>query len=352
MDEAKQEPRVAEQEQLCSDNLSKIPHEESPLKSEIPDSATIQPVATSQLGETPLEKRFGERMSAFEQSMVRLTRYGLAVTALTAFIFLGQLYEMYAGGTATDKLVGYANTQAKAANDISKASSDQAHAAQQFSDTAKDISNQISAAVNELNTQAQASRSFAELTRKQFALAQRPWIEADTGIGVHQGDVWVGNDASGRPVLKHPSELMKFPNQSILGNFPVEFTAQFKNVGLSPAINEWQTIQMKFVDLPGQINVGYSNIAMPHLPMCQHARRPKTNFVVFQNLPYTISTEQLPSDPDIEGWVHLKKALVVYGCIRYDDQMGGSHQTDFCSILDRTRYPVQWTSCPTGNDAW
>lgn len=139
----------------------------------------------------------------------------------------------------------------------------------------------------------------------------------------------------------------------ILGNFGVDFTGTFRNVGPSPATNEWQTIQMKFVDLPAQINTGYSNITMPSLPMCAPgANHPKTNFVAFQNFPYSFSTEQIASDSDIEGWVKFKKMLVIYGCIKYNDQLGGRHQTNFCSALDRFKNPIQWINCPAGNTAW
>jgi hypothetical protein len=201
--------------------------------------------------------------------------------------------------------------------------------------------------------QAKAAQDSVRTIQQQFALAQRPWIEVDTGIGIHQGDVWVGSDGNGQPIVKHPSELMKFPNQIILGNFGVAFTGTFRNVGLSPAVNEWQIIQMKFIDLPGQINAGYSNITMPSLRDCApDAHRPKTNFVAFQNFPYSFSTDQIPSEVDIEGWLKFRKMLVIYGCIKYDDQMGGRHQTDFCSVFDRFKNPIQWGYCPAGNRAW
>ncbi len=200
--------------------------------------------------------------------------------------------------------------------------------------------------------QANAAQESVKAIRRQFAFAQRPWIQVDTGFAIRQSDVWVGNDSSGNSIHKHPSEFMKFPNQMILGDSPVDFTATFRNTGLSPAINEWQVIQMKFVDLPSQVNAGYSNVTMLRFPMCHpRAHRPKTNFVVFQNLPYSFSTSQLPDASDIEAWVKFKKMLVIYGCVRYDDQLGGAHQTDFCSTLDRTKNPVQWASCPSGNGA-
>jgi hypothetical protein len=52
-------------------------------------------------------------MSAFERSMLRLTRAAVIISVLTGLIFAGQLYEMITGGTQTDKLVGYAKTNRK-----------------------------------------------------------------------------------------------------------------------------------------------------------------------------------------------------------------------------------------------
>jgi hypothetical protein len=105
------------------------------------DSTPTQPATEQQLRETEqkIEEQIEERMTAFERSMIRLTRFGLAVTILTGIIFAGQLYEMISGGTQTDKLVDYTNGQAESAKDIAIAASDQVDAANNFADTAEDI---------------------------------------------------------------------------------------------------------------------------------------------------------------------------------------------------------------------
>jgi hypothetical protein len=71
-----------------------------------------QPATEQELraAEQKIEQQIDERMTGFERSMVRLTRFGLAITILTGIIFAGQLYEMISGGTQTDKLIGYAQT--------------------------------------------------------------------------------------------------------------------------------------------------------------------------------------------------------------------------------------------------
>ncbi len=63
------------------------------------NSIPAQPATEQQLRETEqkIEGQIEERMTGFERSMVRLTRYGLAVTILTGIIFAGQLYEMITG---------------------------------------------------------------------------------------------------------------------------------------------------------------------------------------------------------------------------------------------------------------
>jgi hypothetical protein len=195
------------------------------------------------------------------------------------------------------------------------------------------------------------------LAERQFALAQRPWVQVDTTMVLHQAStVWAGNDSNGKEIIKSTTALMKFPNQMILDNFPTDFAANFKNVGLSPAINEWGFIQMDFIDLPAwTMHPGYFHAQMPIPPSCRPGPAPqKSKFVVFPGIPYSFSGAQLPSTANVEGWVHWKKVLIVHGCIKYEDEIGGTHQTNFCSIFDRIEHPAQaqWISCPNGNEAW
>jgi hypothetical protein len=130
-------------------------------------STPAQPATEQQLRATELQ--IEERMTGFERSMVRLTRYGLAVTVLTGIIFAGQLYEMINGGTQTDKLVNYAKGQADAATD-------QADAAQQFSDTAEDINSRMEDAVDQLKAAADSAKSSIQATQFAMRLEQRAWV--------------------------------------------------------------------------------------------------------------------------------------------------------------------------------
>jgi hypothetical protein len=117
------------------------------------------------------EQQIETRMTAFERSMIRLTRYGLAVTILSGLIFAGQLYEMITGSTATDNLVKYSLVQASAA-------SDQADAAQQFSDTADDINSRMSDAVVQLQAAANNAKTGIRATQNAMRLDQRAWVVA------------------------------------------------------------------------------------------------------------------------------------------------------------------------------
>jgi ABC-type transporter Mla subunit MlaD len=122
---------------------------------------TGNPVAATVKQLQQAEKNIENRMSAFERTMIRLTRAGVIIGVITLLIFAGQLYEMIEGGTATDKLVDYSKVQANA-------SSDQADAAQQFSDTAEDINGRMSDAVDQL--QAAAANAKSGITATQDAM--------------------------------------------------------------------------------------------------------------------------------------------------------------------------------------
>ena len=79
------------------------------------NAVTAQPATAKQLQQA--EENIENRMSAFERTTVRLTTAGVIIGVITLLIFAGQLYEMIEGGTATDKLVDYAKTQANASSD-------------------------------------------------------------------------------------------------------------------------------------------------------------------------------------------------------------------------------------------
>ena len=162
-----------------------------------------------------------DELSSFEERSISFARWGIGIAIFTiligvgtAIVFWGQFRETWA---QTD-ILAISGRQARR------------DSAESSINTAK----QIAIA----QQQANAAQESVKAIRRQFAFAQRPWIQVDTGFAIRQSDVWVGNDSSGNSIHKHPSEFMKFPNQMILGDSPVDFTATFRNTGLSPAINE------------------------------------------------------------------------------------------------------------------
>jgi hypothetical protein len=129
------------------------------------------PATAAQLQQT--QANFEERMSAFERSMIRLTRYGLFVTVVTGAIFAGQLYEMISGGTQTDKLVEYASKQATAADRISKASDDFTDSAYWIEQHMDDAANAMQDSVDTADRNTKRTIRNAEIA---FQAEQRAWV--------------------------------------------------------------------------------------------------------------------------------------------------------------------------------
>ncbi len=203
------EKRALDESKQSAQNTGSGQQIASPNTPENPVPTT--PATAQQLEQA--ETRIEERMSSFERSMIRLTRYGLFVTIVTGVIFAGQLYEMITGGTATDKLVEYSKTQAGA-------SSDQADAAQQFSDTAEDINGRMAEAVDQLEAsaasaqkQAGASLDASKTAQQALEFQTRPWISLQN---------------------VRPTEGYRVPDPNAPDNWHV--TYDVVNTGYSPAV--------------------------------------------------------------------------------------------------------------------
>ena len=103
MSNPQENPPVVERKQEAQNDTSTAPQESPVVKPDIKAPIPAQPVSQQQL--QTAEEKIGERMTAFERSMIRLTRAGVIVGVITLLIFVGQLYEMIEGGTQTDKIV-------------------------------------------------------------------------------------------------------------------------------------------------------------------------------------------------------------------------------------------------------
>jgi hypothetical protein len=157
-------------------NADQPNHNQPDANFDIPPSATENDVGQQPATQTQLEQaeeKIEKRMSAFERSMLRLTWAAVTISVLSAFIFAGQLYEMWAGGTQTDKLVNYAKTQSEAADAIAGASSD-------FTDSAYWIEQHMDDAANAMQDSVDTAERNARITTKNaqeaFRDDQRAWI--------------------------------------------------------------------------------------------------------------------------------------------------------------------------------
>jgi hypothetical protein len=242
-----------------------------------------------------------------------------------------------------------------------------ASAADKFRIAAEGINRHVSDAVSELSDQASASETQAQASLRsakaqeianrtvadQFALTERPWVQVDTNMSIYQGPVWVATDASGKPIIKQPRELMDDPNDMILGNFPMIISATFSNVGHSPGLNESQNTRADFV-LPTGFLPNFTDTKFPAVTGCdKNAKRVKSEFVVFGGKTYhTKIADMIAPAGEVKDFNASRRILVTQGCIKYDDEVGNPHQTNFCSYLSLSAANRQWETCSSGNSAW
>jgi|HubBroStandDraft_3_1064219.scaffolds.fasta_scaffold3497489_1 hypothetical protein len=71
------------------------------------------------------------------------------------------------------------------------------------------------------------------------------------------------------------------------------------------------------------------------------------------NQPYKFgAANMIAVEGEVDDWINLRRVLFVQGCIKYDDDLGKSHQTNFCSYLWLADHPHAWEACAMGNSAW
>jgi hypothetical protein len=255
-----------------------------------------QPATEQQLRATEqkIEEQIEERMTGFERSMVRLTRYGLTVTILTGFIFAGQLYEMITGGTQTDKLVGYAQKQATAADDMSQASKDFTDSTYWMEQHMDDAANAIQDSVD---TADRNTRATIRNSQTALHLDQRAWV----GMGHMEVE----------------------PGQVITANTEVTFAAYMGNSGKTPAFTVKPTIHWKGLR-PGDPLVG------PPLST------PQGHVVLFPSNPLLIKTTSLKfTAEELELLKGGTVTFKVWGEITYEDINRRPHWTHFCVFLEK-----------------
>jgi hypothetical protein len=287
------------------------------------DAATERAVTGQELRKA--EKNIEERMTAFERSMIRLTRYGLAVTVLTGIIFAGQLYEMITGGTATDKLVQYAKTQANAGSDISDA-------AQEFSDTAEEINSEISESRDALNATNKQNRAALNATlaemRTQTRLAVRPYVGLNDDIPNPVGNGQLHIDDKGNASMLYGISAKNF------SGVPAQEVASYANLVITDDLYEVyrQRDSACKDDVIGKPDIGST--------LFQGRNR-----VFMQTLAMT--TVKAIHTPKPHDWYQFSVWLT--GCIGYRDQFGYLYRTQFIQgMVDSTGNFVRWQGPPKG----
>ncbi|HEY4900037.1 MAG TPA: hypothetical protein VIH91_04375 [Terriglobales bacterium] len=180
------------------------------------DPSPTQPATGQQLHQT--EQTIEERLSAFERSMLRLTRAAVVISLVTGLVFAGQLYEMWQAGQQTDKLLSAAKALADAASDTADAARDQVDAANNFADTAEDINKGIANAAIQLQASAENSKRWTNTVQGSMRLDQRAWISA-TVVG-----------------------------QTIQTSAPISATLRVQNIGRTPATKISGLIKLEPID--------------------------------------------------------------------------------------------------------
>jgi hypothetical protein len=255
-----------------------------------------QPATEQELrdAEQKIEQQIDERMTGFERSMVRLTRFGLAVTILTGIVFAGQLYEMISGGTQTDKLIGYAKTQAEFANKIAGASSD-------FTDSAywmeQHMDDAATAMQDSVDTASGDTKTTIRNAQQAFRDEQRAWL----GMSFMQHD--------------GPQEIK--PDTDVI------FTAMLNNTGRTPALHTMPTIHWRLLG-PTDALVSTSLVGEQGLA------------VVFPNAPQGLATTAVRfTQPQLDEVKNGIMVFKIWGEVVYDDVYRRPHWTHFCAILGK-----------------
>lgn len=262
---------------------------------------STQPATEQQLYQA--EQKIEERMSAFERSTIRLTKIGLFVGIVTLIIFAGQLWEMYEGGEQTDKLVGYAKTQANSTGD-------QADAAQQFSDTAEDINGRMSDAVDQLGTAAKNAKAGIRATQDAMRLDQRAWI------------VWKAIE--GKPELDKPWTLKTYFTNS--GKTPA------KNVRVNCIVDHAKDESaLDFNKIAPETRPA---IIAPNDPTTYCELNPLKIDKVHQEVLNIFSSKQ--------------EIIFFYGFVTYDDIFRREHWLTFCHAMEPDG--KTWDTCHVYND--
>jgi hypothetical protein len=292
-----------------------------PAPEPMTEHSPAQPATAQQLQQT--ETRIEDRMSSFERSMLRLTRAGVGIAILTGFIFLGQLYVMYAGGTQTNKLVKYADTQAQAADNIAQASDDFTDSAFWMEEHMQDAANAMQEGVD---TADQNTKTTIKNAQTSFRDEQRAWLGVLDAVTITftNTEAWKASVVffnSGRTAARNvqTSGMYKLSNIPLSGPSPEDI----KRLAFRPA----QSVapQGRYNQVMGGATFG----------------EPTTEG-------QTLGAQALASRfEDIKA---KKLILYYFGVLKYDDIFGHQRETQFCIFLSDPGATNQPAFCDAFND--
>lgn len=254
----------------------------------------------------PRKKTFGERwrlMSLPNQLMFGATVVIALATVVNVIVFT---LESISGGKQTDKLVAYAETQAKAASDISDAADDFTDSAHWMEEHMNDPANAMQDSVD---TASENTKTTIKNAQAAFRADQRAWV------GVQEAD---GKDFS--------------------ETTPWTVTVVFFNSGKSPARNVQTSAKYKTSHIP---------LAGPPAEDIENLHFRPAQSIAPQGRYFQLMGGVIPAEPytpfQMKGFDQLipeyqsiktKQLLMYYfGILKYDDVFGNHRETHYCILL-------------------
>jgi hypothetical protein len=292
MEEPKQQQAAPEGQGKAENKHDLATEQPGPAKGRVNNTSDTQPLAKAEPRRE--ERTIEERMSAFERSMVRLTRAAVVVAVITCVIFLGQFYEMYTGSKDTHMLARAAKMQA---------------------DRAETISASVQKAASALKTANSNAKLAIDAAIGQFRSEQRAWLS-------------VGESVSA-------IELGK----------PVTYAISVMNTG--------RTVARRVII---RTYISFSSQEIPTEARLRENRGTQVNpasiAVIAPSIPSS-SQNSVPAEyvPAIEKRLKPKGYIYIWGRLEYYDIFGQRHTTAYCAYHRGMPDGSSLLQCPFHNDA-
>jgi hypothetical protein len=203
-------------------------------------------------------------------------------------------------------------------------------AADSFSTSSADISRGVGDAVTKLNLQANQTERLAkdaEIANLNTIRSQQPWVEIGTTIHIKY--------ANPPESLPQP----KFRGQLILQGSAFDILVAIKNYGKTPALRPQAYVITKWEPILPKTAWGASDNPSSNAPIAEECRDTvpfsdsKRPPYLPEALYFQRGARQLLADSQIDDLAQRRGMFYVFGCVRYFDESGLKHQTDFCSYV-------------------